>query len=600
MKIAKPYETFELFCVTVSGMSIEMSVTDVKARFGEVLQSLEETGPVTIVRHSQRMAVLGLIPDPALQMNDYIDLFREVGGLDNAQELLDWGLYSPERMREFLALAAELRFDPRQAYISDDVETSADDSVQEIVAQMYLGSAAGIVQRAGQSLPAWARVLADLHIEAQKKDQYAGFEFDSEDSGIMETILATGLTPENFRTTAQALLARGVSLNDIPDALGEDAVPLDILAMGTLASHTLSGLIERGMARDDAHQLMRNAGPDYRKQADAAMALMTAGVTTYAEIAELQQQKISIPLARRAHAAGLAPGEWRDALKLLSRYSYGGKGLLPFGLLLEAARRDVSLAQWDKSSIVADPKLETYNTSAADEGLSRFPWRQLYPDKVIELAEVGVTPGYVDALNRLLVGRPAGWTFKTEADELVKRITELYQAGLKLPIIRIMARTERGRVQFLPTPEELMELAQLNITEGEARHLIDVTVDPKRWLKHLREYRAGAAEVKEWVTAHRQQNSWAILTSLGQRFSELHQQRWSRQNALLMEGVTQLLKGGDLTLGHISLLAGHLEWYLEEGNESHAAREFRSSTDTPEARRLLEEMKSLLRDHMKQ
>jgi hypothetical protein len=570
-------------------------VSEARSQFRELIETINETGPIILVRNSKRVAEIRPLAEPGQELRSYLDLFHEAGGLENVQELLDLGIHTSERMREFVRLSTELGLDLKNAYYDEGAapDCSPDVPVEEIVAILYLGGGAAPIRDAGQSLTGWARVLSSLLGEARTKNKYARLEFDAEE--VMAEILATGFGPESFHASALRLLAQDVQLSDVPSALGKEAVPVDILAMG--AGYVLHELLDLDMPREDAIRLLRNAGDDFRSAVRAAKELMAAGVSDYAEIVRLQEKKVSLPLARRAHVAGLAPVEWEEALALLSRYSYGGQGLLPFDVLLEAARQGVSLAHWDKSNIVADPKMNAYGRRATDENLAKFPWLQIYPRRVIELAKLGITPGYVDALTRLMLGKPGGWTFMTEEDVLVAQIKELYQAGLKLPVIRVMTRTERGRAQFTPTREELLELARLGITEPEARHLMEFTYKPQKWIAEVQRYHAGATEVVAWVADRRTRQDWQILTELSGCFHVLHnpRYRWHQQDALLMDGVERVFKGGELTLGHLSILAGNLRWYLhEEQNKDAMAKEFRQTVDRGQAHQLLSDMEGLI------
>lgn len=598
IKIVKTYETNANFYVTVGGMpTTEISVSEARSQFRDLIEAINETGPITLVRNSKRVAEIRPITEPSQELLSYLDLFEDVGGMENANELMSLGVHTYERMREFIRLSAELGLDLSQSYYDGEAagDCTPDTAVEEIAAILYLGGGAPSIKEAGQSLIGWARVLSSLLSEARKKNTYARLEFEEEE--VMAEILATGLSPENFHANALRLLAQDVQLGDVPSALGEEAIPVDILAMG--AGRTLHDLVDYGMSREDAVQLLRNAGNDFRDTAKAAKGLMAAGVSSYEEIARLQEKKVPLPLARRAHAAGLAPAEWEEALTLLSRYSYGGEGLLPFDVLLKAAHQGVSVTHWDKNNIVADPKLNTYNRNAAEESLSKFPWVQIYPNRVVELAELGVTPGYVDALTRLMLGKSSGWNFTTEGDVLVVQIKEFYQAGLKLPIIKVMARAERGRLQFTPTHEELLELARLGVTEPEARHLAEFTNDPQKWIAEVRKYHAGQAEVAAWVEDRRTRQDWQILTALSECFRALHnpKYRWHQQDALLMDGVERVLKGDQLSLGHLLMLEGNLRWYLdEEQNKEATAKQFRQAVNREQAHQLLDNMGTFVQE----
>jgi hypothetical protein len=419
-------------------------------------------GPITLIHYNK--AIADIVPHVSelerkqaqrAALTEALELVRLCDGdAEMMQILLDLGLDSRAEIETLLSRARSWK-----ATYGYSIDCGSSDLayVEEKMPEVYRGNLGAILAHlhidpdnlaplhaAGGDIVAWSNAVATIqHAAIERGDRTSlmeGFRlYDSEtweeEESLGATLLATGLSPEEFTQRALALIGQGVAATDIIGAFDADAVPTDILAMGTWTSGVVADLRKEGVPMADAYTLIRHYG-DTRGTYSTICILFRYGVTDMHTLRRLVDGGVKLHLAGRAHQAGLSPQDWMPQLDTVGRYAYKRDGDLPWSLLVTAAQEGLSLTAWDKlperpeskglgrPRYLMDPPVNTrYGT--ADE-----PFCLAYFDRVIELARLGITPGYLLACWNLRPWIPG------DDDRFVDQVIDLKTRGLRLDVVR--------------------------------------------------------------------------------------------------------------------------------------------------------------------
>lgn len=576
-------------------MQPELPLSEARASFSEIVADIATTGPVTVLLYGRPAAVIApyVSSDQAGEtaMREHLDLFERAGTLQLARSYInDYALNTPARMREFLDQVAQIpTYDPEYCETEVDIP---DGDIPELVAAINLGFSAAVFHEAGQPLRPWSDALLAVVHAAGRTSLSHDFDY-REDSDIARKLLESGLTPAGFVETAARLRAQGVALGDLIAALGEDAIPADVLALGSNAAWAVGELRGCGLPLAEACQVLRAAGPDgYHKAASEALKWVAAGVLTHAEIERMKDSGLPVTLAKRAAHAGMTPAEWEPVVAQVARWAYDSNGHVPWNVIVEAAGRGVSLIQWDKNPHAG--KQNNYLSYVGRAATDQYPWSEIYPDHVLELAEAGVSPGLVIECLALFPGS------RNQVPELIRRLAAI---GLKLPVAKAMNRTGEHKVRFRPSVEQVARLVKLGITEAEARHLIDTgTARPEAWVSQLEMWREAADKTAAWITDQKARpGQWDSLHHLASTVAVLRKDvYWFRH--LYKRAVTPLaeealkLLGDDTRLhyGHLMHLMSLSDWALSHPRLDEI-RLYLDAIDTDAVRRMMYEFQEFMR-----
>lgn len=487
--------------------STMIQLSEVRALSRAWLDEHLTQGPITLIHYNK--AIADIVPHVSEHerkqaertvLADALELMHLVGDdVEMMQILLDLGLHTRTEIETLLSRAHGWK----ETY-GYQIDCGATDLswVYEKLPEAYLGDLEAILahlhidpgnlaplHEAGADVVAWSNAVAAIQRAAIQRgdrtsllEEYRHYDASShdEEESLGGNLLATGLPPEEFTHRGLALIAQGVAAIDIISSFDADAVPTDVLAMGTWTSRCVADLREAGLSMADACGLVRHYG-DSRKVYSTICALIGYGITDMHTLRRLVDNKINMQLAGRASQAGLSPQEWLPRLDIVGKYAYKREGVLPWHLLVTAAEEGLSLTAWDKLPESEEEKRDKqlkgrryghgyrdprpYET--ADE-----PFRFAYFGRVIELTRLGITPGYLLACWNLRFWIPGD---ADRAERFVDQVIDLKTRGLRLDVARHLRPSATGLSKeagiFL-----LTTLADHQATLGEVTELGDINV----------------------------------------------------------------------------------------------------------------------------
>jgi prevent-host-death family protein len=556
-------------------------LTEFRNDLTEILDRLDETGPVRVMRHGAPIAeIRSATPEGDRRYaKAVLNAFGYLEGLDAGLTglLAQLGVDTLEALVE-LATRHKVFTDSGvtfDRYPGHALPEGGPLTVDEALAHLYFGDDyPGSVAGGGYE---WFRICAKLQEEAVKRGLGSILPqpnaYDESQPTFVELAVSSGHTPQSLLQFGVSSLDQGVPLTKLADLLGEAAVPADVAAMKEYDDYWFTALTGAGLPHGEAVAFFRAGLGDRVKD---GITLVSAGITTAEEVKELLDAGISLPLVTRARQDGLAPEEWRAQVPVIQHLKYEGEGNLPFRLLVEAAREKVSLVRWDKSSLpVKDENSRRSFHATSKERQVMYPWVHAYPDRVLDLARAGISPSYLAAFGRLMENYYKQPETSEDFADLAIRVHEL---GLTGDMANAMtAGRESKRVRL--TPEQLIAVLEEGLTDaGTAHYLANRYLKPAEWLEYLRQRKDRQLMTDTFIATVENTPTWGVVRAAVQEMQRLIKARHLGGSTPYLKGVVEkFLSGGVLNdhevltlLVKVAYAFGDLSYLSRAWREEHA------------------------------
>lgn len=552
----------------------QVPLTEFRNYLTEILDQLNETGPVRVMRHGAPIAELR----SATPEGDRWYAQRVLGAFGYLEKLNSGltGLLAHlgvDTLEALIELASRHRalvdsgvtFD---RYAEHALPEEGPLTVDEALAHLYFGddypaSVGGAYE--------WFLTCAELQAEAARRSLEVTLPqpnaYDEDKSTFVELAVSSGHTPQSLLQFGINALNQGVPLKSLADLLGEDAVPADVVAMEDYDDYWLTELTEAGLSHGEAVAFFR-AG--LAASVRHGVTLAQAGVTTAKEIGELLDSGISLPLVTRASLAGLTPEQWRVQVPMIQHLKYEEKGNLPFGLLVEAARERVSLVRWDKSSLPIKGETSRrsfYADNKARQGM--YPWMHAFPDRVLDLARAGLAPSYIAAFGRLMEGH---YNRPDTSEGFVDLAIQASELGLTTDMANAMSRSDGKQPPF--SPAQLIAVLYEGLSDvSTAHYLADQYDNPEAWVSFLRQRRDRQLMTDTFVATVENTETWEVVRAAALALQGLIKSRLLRGEIYLKGIVEKFLAGGVLNDYEVQVLLNRTAYAF--GDQSYLPKAWR-------------------------
>lgn len=562
-------------------LATQVPLTDFRHKLTEILDQIDESGPVRVMRHGASIAEIR----SATLEGDRWYAQRILGAFGYLEKLASGltGLLAGlgvDTLEALIELASRHRafadsgvtFD---SYAEHALPEGGPLTVDQALAHLYFGDDHP-GSKVGDAYE-WFRTCAQLQEEATRRNLDASLPqpnaYDEEQPTFVELAFVSGHTPQSLLQFGIDSLEQGVPLKSLADLLGEAAVPADVVAMKGYDEYWFTGLTEAGLPHGEAVAFHR-AG--LAGQIRKAITLAEAGVTTAKEIGELLESEISLPLVTRASRAGLTPGDWQVQVPRVQRLKYEEEGNLPFDLLVEAAREMVSLVRWDKSNLPVKGervRRSFYANSEARQGM--YPWVHIYPDRVLDMARAGIAPSYVTAFGKLM----EGYYHQPETQEdFADLALQAHGLGLTTALADAMSGSETKRPKF--SPVQLITVLEEGLADtGTAHYLASIFDKPDDWVEFLRQRREGQLMTDTFVATVENTEIWRAVHTAALALQDLLKRRLLRDaNPIYLRGIVEkILAGGSLNDYELQTLLNRTAYAF--GDRSYLPKAWREENE---------------------
>ncbi|MFD7835626.1 hypothetical protein [Streptomyces sp. NPDC059761] len=549
-------------------MPNEMDLTDFRRDLTDVVDNLGDTGPLRLLKYGMPVAEIRSTNLDCEQRyaKAWIALVRRFDKMEILDHLGNLGLVNHSDLQELaerldnLTEAGVTFSDYGEHYLPTEGPTTVD----EVLARLHFGSA---WPKTADDPYAWFEATSDLQKAAHErgKDTELAYPnaYDETRPTLSDLAIASGHTPDTFRRFGIQALDQRVALKKLDEMMGKNAIPSDVLALPHYNSYTFEQLVEGGLPVAEAATVFRR-----NLATDDAQNFVTAGIRTADEIEELIKGGFNAELAVRAHREGIEPDQWRRQLRQLQGLRYKGDGALPFNLLVEAAAEKLSLVRWDSGSYPVDAAKTLYDSGTGlKRRLQRYPWNEVFPDRIMDLARAGVPMTYVTAFGKLLSHH-----FKANNDgSFADLAITAYEKGLTADIANSISRQDSRAKRPAFTPDTLIAVLDEGLTHHTAQYLVEKHHNPATWITTLQKWNTLQPHIADFITKNTDTDAWQTVCAFALSYKG-HKRARSRDLDYAIEGAVALLDAGtpakmnDTQLNHLVSLT---YWILAEGRYGH-------------------------------
>ncbi|QIS06780.1 hypothetical protein F5X71_34720 [Nocardia brasiliensis] len=520
---------------------VAMDLTAFRNDLTAVIDQLGDSGPVCLTRYGSPVAeIRSATPESERAYTqailDAVGYVHALGiaellpgaGIDTMQKITELA----DRHRQLAACGVAFHPYPGECFPKDQHSLTVD----EALAWLYFGEDA---PSSSAEIYEWFRACSRLQLEAAERGMATVLPEDNYDDGddrirFLDLVIAAGHTPESLAAFGVRALEQGVPLDKLNELLGEKPIPADVLAMPEYDDYRFRSLTRHGVSHAEALAVFR-LGLD----AGTSLAFAEAGVRTAAEIKDLIDAKMDPAFAQRAAREGLTPEQWSAQIRKIQHLRYRPDGLLPFSLLVEAAAEQISLTRWDNASLTIDQDRpgKLFHADRVRR-MSMFPWRFIYPERVLDVARAGLSPSFVAAFGKLMAHRYRDQTNDDFADAAIAA----HGKGLTIEMALAMCRKDSRKPKF--TPDQLLAVLDEGLcTTATAHYLADQYGDPAEWIADLRERRTRQPATDEFLTSIADTPAWAAVVTLAEQSTTAHWAKsWLRGSVYIRAAIDDLLR----------------------------------------------------------
>lgn len=530
-------------------LGARVPLTEFRNDLTEILDRLDESGPVRVMRHGAPIAeirsatpegdrwyaqrVLGAFGYLEKLNAGLTDLLARLG-IDTLEELIELA----SRHRAFVDTGVTFA-----EYAEHALPEEGPLTVDEALAHLYFGddypgSIAGGAYE-------WFCACAQLQEEAIRLGLDASLPqpnaYDENQPTFVALAFTSGHTPQSLLQFGIGSMKQGVPLKSLADLLGETAVPADVVAAKGYDEYWFTRLTEAGLPHGEAVAFHR-AGLTGKIR--DAITLAESGIHTTREIWELLSAAINLPLVIRASVEGLTPEEWRAQVPRIQHLKYEEEGNLPFRLLVEAAKEKVSLVRWDKSNLPIkgeSAQRSFHANSKARQGM--YPWVHVFPDRVLDVARAGISPSYIVALGKLMEDH---YSQPESSEGFADLAIQAHGLGLTTDMANAMAGSETKRLKL--TPEQLIAVLKEGLADvGTAHYLANRYFKPTEWLDYLRQRRERQLMTDTFIATVENTSTWGVVRAAAEAMQGLIKARHLNDSTPYLKGIVEkFLTGGTL------------------------------------------------------
>jgi hypothetical protein len=562
----------------------EMDLTAFRQDLTPVIDALDDTGPLRLTRYGLTVAeIRSATPEgDRIYTQQIISTLQYLNALGITESLLALGIDTlaaltelADRHRKFTEDG--IVFDP---YPEHALPGSGSITVDEALAYLYFGDSYPVT---AVDPYAWFETCMALQRAARAREMDPALPqpdgYDEIEPSFVQTAINSGHTPDSLLAFGETALDQGVPLSRLADMMGRHPVPADVAALPDYSDHLLDSLVRLGLPHAEAISVFRRGLP-----LDVAKAFTQAGIRTAAGIAQLVDDDVEHKLAVRAHRDGIPPAVWSIQVPQVQRLRYKESGHLPFSLLAQAAKENVSLVRWDNARLPCDKDRISMGSYYAALGnaqsdvswrTAEYPWKHIFPDRVLDVARVSITPAFAEAYGALMRSH-----FAKSNDDFVDSMIRAKTSGLTSAIAEALSRSEKRPVF---TPSQLIAVLDEGLDDpAMARYLADRYKDPDSFVALLWEVRDRQPATDAFVTRVANTEVWQTVTAIALEIQKAAKAKYLRGEVFLTATANRLLEGKQLTHLHVSFLlnwAAHLtkgsshSWFLKKGwQEEHYPR----------------------------
>jgi hypothetical protein len=542
-------------------MTTEMDLTEFRSQMTQVIDTLDTTGPVRLMKYGDVVAELRSCSRKARKSEaerwvstitrlteaqlDWV--FAAGFSLDDAEELIG-------RRDTIAGQGGSITTEYYGPTFSDETDPV---TINDVLTYWYFDG--DVPEKDGH---AWMEALVDLQRMARERgmsNRLPDQTRDDESNAIHLIRLATesGYTPGTLRKFAEQQMNQGIQLADLDNLMGEEAIPADLLTRPGFHDYDFSALVSQGLPHAEAVTA-------YRRNLDikAAIEFAELGLHTADDIEEVIKSGIRPDMAKRAAWSGLTPSQWRTQLLEIKKYNYTADGILPIGMLIEAAREGLSLVRWDSSSLPVPGTKGTRHRGAVSrtDRAYMYPWKHIVPERVLDLARAGVsvtlTSEYAQLMRHCYTKN--GYTF-------VEDLIAAHRHGLTGDLAKAMRKSDSDAKDFFPTPSELVSILDEGLTPAHAEYLLYKYEDANRWLTELRAWKALKPVITERVTEMQATPVWDTLRAYAEaRAKERNLQRRKGSRTVLDEAADLIDTPQEMLGVHLLNLLFSAQWTLTD------------------------------------
>lgn len=542
----------------------EMDLTAFRTNLTDVVDALGNTGPLRLTRYGTTVAEIRSATPEVEQayVRQVVEAVRLFERMQLVEHLFAFGLGNfgdivelAQRYRQLLSDGFEPAYSTYTTLPEHGPLT-----VEQVLAYLYFGDDAP----GSGDICEWFRVCLRLQEVARERGvSMELFELVSvNDDPILEAAIEAGHTPESFAAFGMSAVSQGVGLNQLREMLGDEPVPADVLALPNYNEHALSQLVDHGLSRSEAFTVFRQGLDTY-----VAVGFVKAGVRTADEIRTLIDAKVDIGLAQRAAREGIPVERWRVEVPRIQHLRYRQSGALPFSLLIQAANEKVSVTRWDNNGLAVeqDRTHKSYFRPSIETRLGMYPWRFIYPDRVLDVARAGLSPSFITAFARLM-GHP--YRYKEDFADMA---IAAHQKGLTTDMALAISRMDsKRRPQF--SPEQLLAILDAGLrSTATAHYLADRYADSTDWIAYLLERKRRQPVTDEFLATIANTPTWAAVNAVAGLSGTYVVKALLRGDAFRKAAVDALIKDQRLddmqvfTLLHLTRNVLHNEGHLPGG-----------------------------------
>ena len=504
-------------------MATEMDLTEFRTQMTQVIDTLDTTGPVLLMKYGDVVAELRSC-SPEARKAEGKRWEAAITRLHEAE--LDWAFNAGLSLDDVEELftrrdaIAEQGGTIGSQYWGPTFDDPQDPpTVNDILVYWYFSGEAP-----DRDAYAWLEALVDLQRMARERDMsnhLPGQTYDDEPGSLSFVRLAaeSGHTPDTLRKFAEQQLNQGINLYDLDSLMGEDAIPADLLTSPGFRNYDFEALTGQGLPHAEAVAV-------YRKNLDPKTAIKFAEVGLHMadDIEEVVNSGIRPDMAKRAAWIGLTPSQWRTQLLEIKKYNYTADGILPIDMLIEAAREGLSLVRWDSSSLPVPGTKATRSRSAAsrEDRALMYPWKHIVPERVLDLARAGVSVTLTSEYAQLMHHH-----YTKDGIAFVEDLIALHRRGLTTDLAKAMRRSDSDHKDLQPTPSDLIAILDEGITPAQADYLLYRHEDVYRWLLELRTWKTLKPKITEHLAHLQATPVWNALHAYTEAYTQAKKVRSS-------------------------------------------------------------------------
>lgn len=534
----------------------QVPLTEFRNDLTEILDRLDESGPVRVMRHSSPIAEIRSA-SPEGDRRYAKAILDALGYLEELDTGLAWNLATvgvdtlaaltelAQRHKELVDGGVEFN-----AYPAHCLPEEGPITVDEALARFYFGDD---YPKGGTEPYDWFLACAQIQMEAKKRGMKTALPqpngYDETKPTFVELAVASGHTPQTLVEFATQAIGQGVQPERLAEMFGQEPIPADVLALPYYSEHGFEELVRVGLPHAEAVAV-------FRMNLDIGLALdfATAGVRSAEEIWRLIRDKVNSGLAVRAARDGLTPEEWKVQVPKVQHLKYRGvgrrfgseePGVLPFRLLVQAAEEKVSLVRWDSNSlrVSADQTNRFFHADSAKRQ-TMYPWVFVYPDRVLDLARARITPSFITAFGKLMDHH---FNDGTAPEGFADLAIQAHELGLTTDMANVMAAgRETKRIRF--TPEQLIAVLKEGLADvGTAHYLANRYFKPAEWVDYLRQRRERQLMTNTFIATVENTETWGAVRAAAQAMQGLIKGRLLGDATPYLKGVVEkFLAGGTL------------------------------------------------------